>query len=179
VGPLNAAGIDYMVTGGLAAVIYGHPRLTLDIDLVLKLSRGDVDRLAGLWSLDEFYVPPIEVMLEESLRPAHGHFNLIHNDTSMRADIYIAGVDELNAWSLPRCAIREIDGVRVRVAPVEAVILWKLRYFVLGGSDRHLRDVARMVEISADEIDNTELGQWLERLDLADAWTRAQQYREE
>ncbi len=36
--PLNRAGIDYMVTGGLAAVVYGHPRLTLDVDLVLRLA---------------------------------------------------------------------------------------------------------------------------------------------
>jgi hypothetical protein len=28
VAPLNRAGIEYMVTGGLAAIIHGHPRLT-------------------------------------------------------------------------------------------------------------------------------------------------------
>ena len=39
--PLNRAGIEYMVTGGLAAVIYGHPRLTLDGDLVVRLEPRD------------------------------------------------------------------------------------------------------------------------------------------
>jgi hypothetical protein len=35
VAPLHRAGIPYVVTGGVASVIYGEPRLTRDIDLVL------------------------------------------------------------------------------------------------------------------------------------------------
>jgi hypothetical protein len=38
VAPLNRSGIEYMVTGGLASVVYGHPRLTLDVDLVSPCS---------------------------------------------------------------------------------------------------------------------------------------------
>ena len=37
IAPLNRANIDYVVTGGLAAIVYGHPRLTLDVDLVIRL----------------------------------------------------------------------------------------------------------------------------------------------
>ncbi len=43
IAPLNRAGIEYMATGGLAAVVYGHPRLTLDVDLVIRLARHEVD----------------------------------------------------------------------------------------------------------------------------------------
>ena len=32
--PLEALGIPYMVTGGVAAVIYGDPRFTRDINIV-------------------------------------------------------------------------------------------------------------------------------------------------
>jgi hypothetical protein len=35
--PLNQLGIPYMVTGGVASVIYGEPRFTRDIDLVIDL----------------------------------------------------------------------------------------------------------------------------------------------
>lgn len=34
---LNAAGARYVVVGGLAVVLHGHPRLTADIDLILDL----------------------------------------------------------------------------------------------------------------------------------------------
>ena len=62
VAPLNRAGIDYMVTGGLAAVVYGHPRLTLDVDLVIRLSATDAVVFAALWPANEFCSPPAEVI---------------------------------------------------------------------------------------------------------------------
>ena len=74
--PLNPSSIDYMVTGGLASVIYGHPRLTLDIDLVIRLEPSMAAEFSRLWSAAEFYVPPVEVIVEESARPEHGHFNV-------------------------------------------------------------------------------------------------------
>lgn len=57
VAPLNRARIDYAVTGGLAAIVYGHPRLTLDVDLVIRL--GDTDSLAfaSLWAAGRILVP--------------------------------------------------------------------------------------------------------------------------
>lgn len=38
--PLEALGLQYMVTGGVASVIYGDPRFTRDIDLVLDLRKS-------------------------------------------------------------------------------------------------------------------------------------------
>ncbi len=43
IAPLNRAGIEYMVTGGLAAIVYGQPRLTLDIDLRRWIARMQLD----------------------------------------------------------------------------------------------------------------------------------------
>jgi len=34
----NAAGLDYMFTGALAASFYGVPRTTMDMDVVVKVS---------------------------------------------------------------------------------------------------------------------------------------------
>lgn len=33
-----------MVTGGLAAILYGEPRLTNDVDLVIRLAPSDAAR---------------------------------------------------------------------------------------------------------------------------------------
>lgn len=35
---LEAAGVRYVVVGGLAVVLHGHPRLTADVDIVLDLA---------------------------------------------------------------------------------------------------------------------------------------------
>jgi hypothetical protein len=176
VAPLNRAGIEYMVTGGLAAVVYGHPRLTLDVDLVIRLSSRDAANMATLWPQGEFYSPPAEVIEEERARPVGGHFNVIHNESMMRADVYVAGSDELSDWALQHRVVRHVEGEQVQFAPIEYVIVSKLRYFQMGGSDRHLRDIARMMEVSGQDVDRQTLESWVARLDLGVEWEKALAY---
>ncbi len=174
IAPLNRAGLDYAVTGGLAAIAYGHPRLTLDVDLVIRLGAGDASRFAELWSPEEFYCPPVEVVEQERERSEHGHFNVIHSESTMRADVYLAGEDPLQAWALAEHVTRTVEGEAVRFAPIEYVIVNKLLYARSGGSDRHLRDVARMVEASGEFIRADTLRGWITRLNLAEEWERAE-----
>ncbi len=174
--PLNRAGIEYMVTGGLAAIAYGHPRLTIDVDLVLRLTPRDALAFAMLWPSNEFYCPPAEVIAEESQRTAFGHFNVMHTESAMRADVYFAGTDDLSVWALQNRAVRHVDGQDVYFAPIEYVIVNKLRYFKMGGSDRHLRDVARMVEISGSSVRQSVLDEWVGRLDVSDEWAKARSF---
>ena len=42
---LNAERVKYLVFGGIAVVLYGVGRLTWDVDIVLKLTATNVDRL--------------------------------------------------------------------------------------------------------------------------------------
>ena len=60
--------------------------------------------------------------------------------------------------------------------PIEYVIANKLRYFQVGRSDRHLRDVARMMEISGSEVDLPTLEHWIARLHLGTEWATARSY---
>ena len=176
IAPINRAGIEYMVTGGLAAVVYGHPRLTLDVDLVIRFTPNDAGAFAALWPPDEFHCPPVEVISEERGRATHGHFYVIHKDSAMRADVYLAGSDEFNAWALQHRVVRQVEGEAVQFAPIEYVIVNKLRYFQMGGSDRHLRDIARMMEISGPEADLPTLERWITRLNLGAEWMKARSY---
>ncbi len=174
--PLNAARMEYMVTGGLAAVVYGHPRLTLDVDLVVRLETRETVEFAALWDPSEFYCPAPETIAHEAARDEHGHFNVIHLDSAMRADVYVAGSDALTMWAMQHKVERTVEGQLVKFAPIEYVIAYKLRFFQLGGSDRHLRDVARMLEISGSDIDEPTLESWIEQLKLGDAWSRARSF---
>jgi len=176
--PLNRLRIPYLVTGGVASVVYGEPRLTRGIDLVIELRPRDARRFAAAWSADEFYVPPVEVIEEESGRPAHGHFNVIHHQTAMRADVYLPGNDALSAWAFAHKVVRLIDDDEVSMAPIEAVILNKLRYYQMGKSDRHLRDIRQMLRISGDLVDRPELERWAARLGVQGEWTQAQEFQE-
>jgi hypothetical protein len=64
------------------------------------------------------------------------------------------------------------------IAPIEYVILRKLEYFSDSGSDRHLRDVAMMLQLSGEIINREELRSWIARLELEGAFDAAVAYDE-
>lgn len=170
---LNATGIHYMVTGDLAAIVYGEPRLTNDIDVVIALRGGNVSRLTAAFPAPEYYAPPPEVVAQEASRSAWGHFNILHVETALRADIYPLGDDPLGSWAMPRRNAISIAGETVWVAPIEYVILKKLVYYHDGRSDRHLRDIRAMLRLSGDQVDRMALDAWLDRLQLRGDWELA------
>jgi hypothetical protein len=177
VAPLNRLGIPYMVTGAVAAALYGEPRLTRDIDLVVVLHLRDAGRFIAAWPEQEFYVPPLDALEEEVRRLSGGHCNVSHHDSALRADVYLAGADPLNGWGLERAATFDVDGEAVVFAPVEYVIVNKLRFFQLGGSERHLRDVAAMLDVSAERADVAAVERWVADLGLRKAWLRARRFK--
>jgi len=174
--PLNATGIPYMVSGGLAAIMYGEPRLTNDVDVVVALGAGDAERFAECFRSPDLYVPPTEVIREESARPAWGHFNVLHVPTALRADVYLLGDDPLGIWGMARRQSVTVADDVIWVAPIEYVILKKLIYYRDGGSERHLRDIAAMIRLSGEIRDDAALQSWLVRLGLEDEWALARQY---
>jgi hypothetical protein len=171
--PLNRLGAPYMVTGSVAATVYGEPRLTNDVDVVVELPAADAARFAAAFAGDSFYCPPVETIGDEARREARGHFNLIHQESGFKADVYLVGRDPLHRWALARRRLVRAGGEDVWIAPPEYVILRKLEYFREGGSEKHLRDVAAMLRVSGDALDRAALTDWIERLKLNEGWDRA------
>jgi hypothetical protein len=168
---LERLGLPYFVTGSTAGILYGEPRLTHDIDIVVALAMRDVHAFVEAFPLEEFYCPPEEILAVEVRRGSRGHCNLIHHETGFKADIYIA-YDELHRWALAHRRTLALDALQVSVAPVEYVILRKLEYFREGKSEKHLRDIRGMVAVSPAQIDQAFIEQWIARLGLAAEWDR-------
>lgn len=166
---LERLGVPYAVTGSTAGILYGEPRMTHDVDIVVALASRDVGRFVAAFPLEDFYCPPADVLAIEVRRGQRGHCNLIHHASGFKADIYIA-FDELHRWALAHRLVVTLDGLAVSVAPVEYVILRKLEYFREGGSGKHVRDIRGMLEVSTANIDRQFLDEWIVRLGLAAAW---------
>ena len=62
---LERLGIPYMVTGSTAGILYGEPRLTHDVDIVVALGMEGVPAFVAALPLDEFYCPPEDVLAIE------------------------------------------------------------------------------------------------------------------
>jgi len=167
---LNTLGVRYMVVGSVAGMMYGEPRLTNDVDIVLELAAADVEKLCALFPIEEYYCPPPEVVRLEASRRQRGHFNLIHHDTGFKADIYLRGRDDQSEWAMKHATKSEIDGHAVWVAPLEDIILGKLEYYREGGSEKHLRDIRTMLKVSGDRIDLDRLQTQIERMGLETEW---------
>jgi hypothetical protein len=171
---LEALGLRYMLTGSVAATLYGEPRVTHDVDLVLELPPRMTRAFEAAFPTTEFYCPPAEVLLQESLRRSRGHFNLIAHDSGFKADVYLANEDVLHEWALDNRRRVNVSGDEIWVAPIEYVIVRKLEFFREGGSEKHVRDIAAMLRVSGEIVDRAKLDLWVQRLGLESQWKLAE-----
>lgn len=83
---LQRLGLEYFVTGSVAAIYYGEPRFTNDIDVVVRLSQQLVVEFCAQFPAPEFYVS------EEAAKAAvrtRGQFNIIHPDSGLKVDVIV------------------------------------------------------------------------------------------
>ena len=165
---LESQELAYMVVGSFASSTYGEPRLTNDIDVVVNLRADAVDRLCMAFPTPEFYVSA-SAAREAVQMP--GQFNVIHPSSGNKIDFMIARDD---AWGRSQLARRRRHPIladrETFVAAPEDVILAKLQYYQEGQSEKHLRDIAAMLQVSGDEIDKTYIDHWAGQLGIMKEW---------
>src|SRR5215472_16793994 len=125
---LREGNVDFILVGGLAAVLNGAPVDTLDIDVVHSRDSTNIDRLlAALELLDAVF----SIQPERRLKPSasrldgSGHLNLI---TRLGPLDVLCTVGENLAYEdlLPRSHDVELaGGLRVRVLDLETLIAIK------------------------------------------------------
>jgi hypothetical protein len=165
---LNSTGATWMATGSIAAMTYGEYRTTNDVDVILTLAPSDAAKIVAAFPLEEFYCPPLDVISLEAARTEHGHFNLLHHDTGFKADIYLAGSDELTRWALAHRQEIPLGKSVVWLAPPEYVIVNKLEFYREGSSEKHLRDIRGMLAVT--DVDQPFLEKEIAARGLEDVW---------
>lgn len=147
---LDAAELEYALVGSIAAMSFGEPRATLDIDVVIALESPDLDTVGRMFPAPNFY---LSMDAARDAVASRRQFNVIHPASGMKVDFFVAG-DEIERAQLERRLRRLIlPGVEAWCSPPEELVVKKLSYYAQGGSDKHLRDVGSMLRISPGEID--------------------------
>ncbi len=165
---LESQGVTYALVGSYASAVYGEPRFTHDIDIVVQLTLEDANRLCAAFPPPEFYVS--HAAAREAVAE-HSQFNVIHPASGNKIDFMIPRNDDWGRTQLTRRIRRPILPDREGfVAAPEDVILGKLWYYNEGGSEKHLRDIAAMLQTSGDMIDTNYIEQWAQRLGYAEHW---------
>ena len=167
---LNALGVPWMTVGSIASSAYGEPRSTLDVDIVAVVKAQDAARFLAVFPETEFYCPPTEIIQAELARPDHGHFNLIHQHSIYKADIYIATGSAFERWAFESRRPLVVGEMPVWLAPPEYVIVHKLEFFREGGSEKHLRDIRGMLAVT--DVDHAFLEREIAQRGLGDVWRK-------
>ena len=168
---LSKNNIEYFISGSVAAIVYGEPRLTHDIDLIISLSDNVITKFVAAFPPNLFYCPPKEVIKTEIKRTSRGHFNLIHQETGFKADIYLIGQEKLQKWALENKVKINFAGIDIFLAPVEYVIIKKLEFYREGNSQKHIEDIKNILINSEHLINFTFLNKSVKDLGLEDVWS--------
>ena len=167
-GVCERLGIDYHTVGSMATIMFGIPRLTLDVDVVLDLHLNQVDDFCDEFPPDEFFLSKPAVM--EAVR-RRTQFNIVQSTTALKVDCIIPDGSAHSLSEMGRGTTRPTPaGFVARFASPEDVIIKKMEYFRLGGSDKHLSDSAQVLQVSRSQIDRAYIDRWAGVLNLTDIW---------
>lgn len=162
---LDRIGCERFVTGSVASTVFGEPRFTNDIDLVVRMDERKAAMFADAFHGEEWYVSR-EAAVDAARR--RGMFNVIHVPSGLKADIVVAKGTPHDEARFARVRRIALPGGRLEpFASPEDVILKKLEFFREGGSSKHLRDIASMIAVQGeDALDWTYLVDWAGRLGI-------------
>lgn len=153
---LDELEIPYIITGGMAVSVWGRPRFTADVDIVVELFPKNVNLLAEkLLKVDKDIYVSKEAML--NALENQGEFNFIDPNSRLKVDFWIVK-DEFNKQEIKRAIPRKIDGQKINFVSPEDLILSKLLWHQISQSTRQLEDIESVLRIS--KVDLTYIKKW-------------------
>jgi hypothetical protein len=168
----ESRGIAYRVVGSMASIAYGENRFTNDVDIVADLRPEHVDDLCAFFRAPDYYVARHAV--EDAIRRGF-QFNIIHIPAGLKIDVMLPKRTEYGVLEQQRAQrLTDPDGLSAMFASPEDVILNKLLFFQLGGSEKHLRDISGILKVKADVVNRGYITEWALKLGVAEEWTLVQ-----
>jgi len=149
---LERLGIPYMVVGGFAATLYGEPRLTLDVDIVVDMKVAHLAPFLAAFPVSDYYAS--EEGIRDSLRRRYP-FNVIQPTTGAKVDLVPLPRDALTLGAFKRRQRMVYDevGHSATFISVEDIVIAKLRAYHETGSEKHLRDAQGVLASRGQDLD--------------------------
>lgn len=170
---LESLQIPYYVTRGLAAIAYGEPRTTRDLDLVVQIDPQDITRITTVLEQEGYYCPPGSI---EDIQSGRGRIlSVTHMETINNADIVVNSSTPFDDSKMARRTLftTQSSSSFWLISP-EDLILAKLLWGQ-GRSEKQWRDVLGVLKVQGERLDFDYLAQWAGSLRLERLLAQAMQ----
>jgi hypothetical protein len=132
---LNSAGVEYLIVGAHALAYHGHPRLTGDLDLLLRASDSNAEKMMGV--LRDFGFGEMAISQQDFLAADRViQLGMAPNRIDLLTSL--TGVDFEQAWQARVTA--SLDGLQAYILSREHLIANKRAL----GRKRDLADLERL-----------------------------------
>ena len=153
---LDAAQIDYMLTGSMAMNGYDLPCVPHNLDFIIALRPQDAEVMSRLFNPD--YDLSREAV--DSAIARQSFFNLFHRKSRVKVNCIICQQIRYRLTEFNRRQRVKLENVMTWIVSKEDLIIAKLYWARKSLSPRHLRDVRNLIATGYDKV-------YVER------WTRA------
>jgi len=151
---LDGAKVPYMVIGGLANLVWGVPRATLDVDITVWVGDRDlpafVERLRPVFRL--LPADPLAFAKETRVLP-------METPAGMRVEL-ILGQLPFEDRAIRRAAVRSVGGADVLFCTAEDLVAHK----IISSRTRDREDVKGILRVQRDRLDRAYLDKLVREL---------------
>jgi hypothetical protein len=172
---LDRRDIGYMLVGSFASTYFGASRTTYDLDIVIEATPDQLRGLVADLNADDYYAEldaALDACRHESL------FNVIDSATGWKIDLIFRKSRAFDHEEFRRRRAAKLYDIQLFVASAEDVIISKLEWAKLGGSQRQIEDVAKVLAAQWKTLDRVYLSKWIGELELQELWSAAKRSAE-
>ncbi len=164
---LTSIDVDYMVTGSVAGSIYTLPRMTRDIDIVIKVFHANKNKIIEAFKQDYS-------VSEEDINFALQHnlmFNFLHNEKQAKLDFIVQKRTPYRLKEFERRQYVKSDLFKGYIVSIEDLIISKVEWAKDSLSELQGYDIKSLLR-TGKNIDKEYLNYWLNELNLSEIFNK-------
>jgi hypothetical protein len=170
---LESLPVDYAIGGSFASNVYGETRTTIDIDISIVLSQVGIQRIVEAIQRLGYHISHDDI-LDAVIHKQP--FNVIDPSTGFKVDFFIVEPTPLEESILSRRRRMPYGLTPSNLAWVyspEDTIVYKLKYYLIGQSQKHLRDIVSILIVQGTRLDRDYIEAWAVEIGATEVWNRA------
>lgn len=160
---LHKLKIPYAITGGFAISVWGHPRSTNDIDIIVEMVEKNIKPLISEMKAFKKSIYADEDAVRDAMERS-SEFNFIDPDMGVKVDFFVLANNPYNKLKIKRAILRDISGVaKAYFVSPEDLILSKLLWSKESSSWKQIEDIKTVLNNSKIKLDFKYIKNWAEK----------------